>query len=99
MARKHSAEVRSEAIQALDPSTEHAVNQLPLVDIDDSAMFTSFGDISDPADVDLQEPRCPNPTRWALVGQARARGRFVSFHPRCRPSLRQSSTLSERSEP
>lgn len=63
-------------IQPIEVDSEGAFEELPTVDIDDEGMWTALGDLDDLGVESQASPVCPNPTKWRLVGQARARGRF-----------------------
>lgn len=52
------------------------VNGLVVVEVDDSAMWRADGEIPAEPGIEQRYPKCPNPTKWRVVGQAKARGGF-----------------------
>lgn len=68
--------VELDEVEAIAPDAIDAIDALLLVEIDDDAMWLASGEIPDTPGVKWTYPKCPNPTRWKVVGQARSRGSF-----------------------
>ncbi len=66
-------------LDPLDLSDFPALQALEEVDFDDDGSWVAHGELPDDG-VEWTYPKCPNPTRWKVVGASRARGalRIVS---------------------